>query len=143
MAKRADFPKELSRREREVLGIVFRLEEATVNQVMGEMPEPPTRAALRSIFRILEEKGHLKHRKEGREFVYRSTERKDRAGKQALSGVLQTFFDGSLGKAVAAHLTDPNESIDDAEAAQLEELIEKLSQRRKSRTRKTTKKGNL
>jgi len=131
MAKKDAFPNELSRREREVLGIVFRMEEATVNQVMEEMPEPPTRAALRSIFRILEEKGHLKHSKQGREFVYRSTEKKDRAGKQALSGVLKTFFDGSLGKAVAAHLADPGERIDAAEAAQLEELIAKLSKRKK------------
>lgn len=128
MPKNDFFPDELSRREREVLGIVFRLEEAKVNQVMEEMPDPPTRAALRSIFRILEEKGHLKHRKDGREFVYRSTQKKDRAGKQALKGVLQTFFDGSLGKAVAAHLADPGERLDEAEAAQLEELIAKLSQ---------------
>jgi predicted transcriptional regulator len=128
MPKNDSFPDELSRREREILGIVFRLEEAKVNQVMEEMPDPPTRAALRSIFRILEEKGHLKHRKDGREFVYRSTQKKDRAGKQALKGVLQTFFDGSLGKAIAAHLADPGEQLDEAEAAQLEELIAKLSQ---------------
>ena len=92
MAKKDAFSNGLSRREREVLGIVFRLEEATVNQVMAEMPDPPTRAALRSIFRILEGKGHLRHGKRGREFVYRSTQKKDRAGKQALRGVLQTFF---------------------------------------------------
>ena len=134
MAKKDAFSKELSRREREVLGIVFRLGEATVNQVMEEMPDPPTRAALRSIFRILEEKGHLRHRKQGREFVYRSTERKDRAGKQALRGVLQTFFDGSLGNALAAHLADPGERIDEQEAEKLEELISQLSSRRKERS---------
>jgi predicted transcriptional regulator len=141
MPKNDSFPDELSRREREVLGIVFRLEEAKVNQVMDEMPDPPTRAALRSIFRILEEKGHLKHRKDGREFVYRSTQKKDRAGKQALKGVLQTFFDGSLGKAVAAHLADPGERLDEAEAAQLEELIAKLSQRKSSPTPKKKRKS--
>ena len=140
MVKKDAFSTGLSRREREVLGIVFRLEQATVNQVMDEMPDPPTRAALRSIFRILEEKGHLQHSKEGREFVYRSTEKKERAGKQALSGVLKTFFDGSLGKAVAAHLADPGERIDAAEAAELEQLISKLSGRKKSSTPKKTPK---
>ena len=134
MANKDAFSNGLSRREREVLGIVFRFEEATVNQVMDEMPDPPTRAALRSIFRILEDKGHLRHRKDGREFVYRSTQKKDRAGKQALRGVLQTFFDGSLGKAVAAHLTDPGERINEEEAAELEQLITQLSQRKNRST---------
>ena len=135
-----DFSKELSRREREVLGIVFRLGEPTVNEVMDEMADPPTRAALRSVLRILEEKGHLKHGKRGREFVYRSTRKKDRAGREALSGVISTFFDGSLGKALAAHLSDPKETIDEQEAAELEQLISKLSQRKKSAKKATTRK---
>jgi predicted transcriptional regulator len=140
MAENDTSLQELSRREREVLGIVFRLEQATVNQVMEEMPEPPTRAALRSIFRILEDKGHLRHAKVGREFVYRSTQKKDRAGKQALSGVLKTFFDGSLGKAVVAHLAERGERISDSEAAKLESLIEELSQRQSKSVPEQTKK---
>ncbi len=111
-AKETSLP-ELRRREREVLEIVFRLEPATVNQVMEEMPDLPTRAALRSIFRILEDKGHLKHAKSGSEFVYRSTQKSGRAGKQALRGVLKSFSDGTLCKAVVAHLAKPGERLGD------------------------------
>lgn len=114
----------LSRREREVMEIVFALGEATLSQIMEEMAEPPTRPALRSILTILEEKGQLKHRIEGREFVYRSVVSREKAGKSTLSRVVSTFFDGSISQALAAYLSDPKTRLSDDEIAELRRFID-------------------
>lgn len=114
----------LSRREREVMEIVFALGEATLSQIMEEMAEPPTRPALRSILNILEEKGQLKHRAEGREFVYRSVVSREKAGKSTLSRVVSTFFDGSISQALAAYLSDPKARLSDDEIAELRRFID-------------------
>lgn len=116
-------PTKLSRREREILEIVFALGEATLTEIQERIEEAPTRAALRSILTILEEKGHLQHGKAGREFVYRPTLEKRGAGKSALRRVLDVFFGGSLQEAVSAHLSDPAEKLSTSEAAALEEII--------------------
>lgn len=115
---------QLSRRERQIMEVVYALGEASVNQVWGEIPEPPSRTAVRTMVRILEEKGHLKHRKEGREFIYRPTRPRDTVGRSAFSRVLDTFYNGSLVDALAARLCDGNERLDDAELEQLGQLIQ-------------------
>ena len=71
-----------------------------------QLPDPPTNTAVRTMLRILEQKGHLTHRQDGLKFVYRARRPRARAGRTALERVLRTFFDGSLEKAVAAHLGD-------------------------------------
>lgn len=114
----------LSRREREIMEIVFALGEATLTEILELVDAPPTRPALRSILSILEEKGRLTHGKRGREFVYRATESRARAGKSALGRVLDTFFAGSIGEAVATHLSDPRANLSDSELQELAELIE-------------------
>jgi predicted transcriptional regulator len=119
----------LSRREREVMEIVFALGEATLSQIMEEMAEPPTRPALRSILTILEEKGQLKHRSEGREFVYRSVVSREKAGKSTLSRVVSTFFDGSISQALAAYLSDPKARLSDDEIAELRRFIDEATPR--------------
>lgn len=119
----------LSRREREVMEIVFALGEATLSQIMEEMAEPPTRPALRSILTILEEKGQLKHRCEGREFVYRSVVSREKAGKSTLSRVVSTFFDGSISQALAAYLSDPKARLSDDEIAELRRFIDEAKPR--------------
>ena len=86
----------LSRREREIMDIIYAQGQATVTLIMPGMPDPPTRTAVRTLVRILEEKGHLKHFKSGREFVYQPTRPRGRAGQSALQRVVSTFFDGSL-----------------------------------------------
>jgi predicted transcriptional regulator len=93
------------------------------------MPEPPTRTAVRTFLRILEEKGHLKHTKRGREFVYQPTRRRERAGQSALLRVVQTFFEGSLEKAVAAHLADPGADVSPKELQRLSALIRQAKQK--------------
>ncbi len=113
----------LSRRERQIMDVVFTLGSATVTQVWRQMADPPSRTSVRTLLRILEEKGHLRHRKQGREFVYRPVRARARVGRSALQRVLETFFDGSLEKALAAHLSDPSTQLSDEEAERLGDLI--------------------
>ena len=119
----------LSRRERQIIEVVYTKGEATATDVLENMPDPPTRTAVRTFLRILEEKGHLKHTKRGREFVYQPVRKRERAGQSAFLRVLQTFFDGSLEKAVAAHLTDPDSEISPEELQRLSALIRQAKAR--------------
>jgi predicted transcriptional regulator len=122
----------LSRREREILEIVFSLGEATLTEILDCMDEPPTRAALRSVLTIMEQKGHLRHTRAGREFVYRPTMEKRGAGRSALKRVLEVFFGGKLEDALSAHFTDPSEKLSGAEIEALEAIIAGAA-RKKSR----------
>src|SRR6185295_6812097 len=102
---------QLSKRERQIMDVIWRLNEASATTVVAEMDDPPTRTAVRTFLRILEEKGHLEHRKVGREFVYSAKKPRQREGQSALRRVLRVFFDGSLEKAVAAHLAEPGTKL--------------------------------
>jgi predicted transcriptional regulator len=121
----------LSRRERQIMDIVYLRGEASATQVLADLPDPPTRTAVRTLLRILEDKGHLKHSKHGREFFYRPATARSRAGQSAVRRVLQTFFGGSLEKAVAVYLADPNAKVSRDELKRLSDLI-----------REARKKGN-
>jgi predicted transcriptional regulator len=113
----------LSRRERQIMTICFSLGEASATEVWSRLPDQPSRTAVRTLLRILEEKGQLEHTKRGREFIYKPTRPRLSAGRSALQTVLQTFFDGSLEEAVAAHLSDPGAAPDDEELRRLAGLI--------------------
>ena len=104
--------------------------EATVSQILAGIPEPPMRGALRTMMRILENKGYLTHRKQGREFIYRPTQARGQAGRSALRRVLDVFFGGSLESAVAAHLSDPRQAAK-LSADELRRLSELIDQARK------------
>ena len=117
-------PTELSRRERQIMDILYRQNEATVNQVCDALPDPPTPMAVRRMMHILEEKGHLKRREEGREVVYAPRETRNKAGRNAFERVLQTFFGGSLEEALAAHLLSRRNKVTSEERDQLVKLIE-------------------
>src|SRR5262249_50085903 len=124
----ADRPAEqLSRRERQIMEIVYRRGRATAAEVLAELPDPPTKTAVRTLLRILEDKGHLKHRQDALAYVYEPSRPRDQAGRSAFRRVLQTFFDGSLEKAVAAHLGDAA----DLSADELERLADLIRQARK------------
>jgi predicted transcriptional regulator len=124
-------PSQLSKRERQIMDVIYAHGEATIAQVHAELPDPPMHGALRTLVRIMDEKGHLTHRQEGREFVYRSTQPRGRAARSALGRVLDVFYNGSLEKAVAAHLSDPGRvrklSLD--ELQRLSDLIEEAKRR--------------
>jgi BlaI family transcriptional regulator, penicillinase repressor len=113
----------LSRRERQIMDVVYAQGEASAAEVLAALPDPPSKTAVRTLLRILEEKGHLKHKLDGLRYVYLPTRRRGLAGRSALARVLQTFFDGSLEKAVAAHLGDSTADLSDDELARLAELI--------------------
>lgn len=115
----------LSRRERQLMDIIFARGEATALEVLQHLPDPPSRTAVRTLLRILEEKGHLRHVLKGREFVYQPTQPRLRAGRSALQRVLQTFFEGSLERAVAAHLADSSADLSAEELKRLADLISK------------------
>jgi BlaI family transcriptional regulator, penicillinase repressor len=113
----------LSRRERQIMDAVYARGEASAAEVHGDLPDAPGQTAVRTMLRILEEKGHLKHRQEGLKYIYRPSRPRGRAGRSALKKVLRTFFDGSLEKAVAAHLSDPAAELSPSELERLAELI--------------------
>ena len=114
----------LSRRERQIMDVVYACGGATANQVLAGLPDAPSKTAVRTLLRILEQKGHLKHREQGREFVYQPTRPRTQAGRSAIRRVLDVFFDGSLEKAVAAHLSDPTTALPDQERKRLRSLID-------------------
>ncbi len=123
---------ELSRRERQIMDVVYARAEGSATQVMQDLADAPSRTAVRTFLRILEEKGFLKHRKEGREFIYRPTQPRRNVGKSAFRRVLKVFFSGSLEQAVAAHLSDSESELSPNELKRLANLI-----------KDARKKGNL
>jgi predicted transcriptional regulator len=114
----------LTRRERQIMDILFARGDATVNQIRDALPDPPTPMAVRRMMHILEEKGHLNRRERGREIVYAPRQGKARAGRNAFRRVLETFFAGSLEEALAAHLFSRKDKISAAERDRLIQLIE-------------------
>jgi len=94
----------LSRREREVMDVLYRHGQATVAEVMEAMPHPPTYSAVRSTLRILEEKGHVVHREDGPRYVYVPAVARDKARKAAIDHLVDTFFKGSAEEALVALL---------------------------------------
>ena len=119
-------PAKLSRRERQIMDAVFALGEATVNQIVETIPAAPTTMAVRRMMHILEEKGYLKRREEGREVVYLPREAKEKAGRSAFQRVLETFFGGSLEEALAAHLVTRKDGMSIDERDRLVALIEQV-----------------
>jgi BlaI family penicillinase repressor len=116
-------PLQLSRRERQIMEAVYARGKASAAEIHRHLPDAPSRTAVRTILGILEEKGHLKHTKRGREFLYEPTEPRRRVGRSALRRVLETFFEGSIEKAVAAHLSDPASKATIDELERLSRLI--------------------
>ena len=119
---------QLSRRERQIMDIVYRLGEATAAEVMENLPDPPSYSAVRALLRILEEKSHLRHRQEGPRYVYVPTIPVDAAKQSALKHVLSTFFEGSVSQAVAALLDLSQDDLSDAELQRLARLIDQAHQ---------------
>ena len=124
-------PTQLSRREREVMDIIFALSEATLSQILEDMESPPTRPALRSILTILEGKGHLTHRQDGgREFIYQPVHSREEVGQSTLSRVIGTFFGGSLTQAMAAYLRHPQTQLSADEIAELRRFLDEAKTKR-------------
>ena len=114
---------DLSRRERQIMSIVYRLGSATAAEVHALMDDPPGYSAVRSHLRILEDKGHLRHEQDGPRYVYTPTLPRDRARLGALRQVLHTFFEGSASQAVAALLDSSDRSLTSQELEQLAQVV--------------------
>ena len=115
----------LARRERQVMDILFRRGAATAAEIIQDLEDPPTYSAVRSIVRVLEQKGHITHREDGPRHVYLPAVNPERAGDEALSHVVRTFFDGSAEQAVTALLRLSDAELTDAELARLRDRVRK------------------
>lgn len=113
----------LSRRERQIMDVIYRRGQATVTEVMEEIPDAPGYSAIRALLRVLEEKGHLRHEPDGPRYVFLPTVPRERARDSALRQLLHTFFDGSTEQAVAALLDLSSTKLSDAELDKLSKLI--------------------
>ena len=115
----------MSRRERQIMDVVYRLGEATVADVLRELGDPPSYSAVRAFLRILEEKGHLRHKELGPRYVYSPRVPREKARRSALRRLLHNFFDDSGESLVAALLDDEAARLSPQELENLAGLIER------------------
>ena len=114
----------LSRRERQIMDIIYQRSRATAAEVMEHLPDAPSYSAVRALLRVLEEKGHVRHKQDGPRYVFLPTVSRDRAQKSALRQVVGTFFEDSAEQTVAALLDMTAKDMSDAEFDRLSEVIE-------------------
>ena len=114
----------LSRRERQIMDVIYRMGRATVQEVLDDLEDPPSYSSIRALMRLLEEKGHLRHISEGPRYVYLPTRPKDKARKSALKHLLTTFFDDSVETAVAALLDVKARQLNEDDLDRLQRLID-------------------
>ena len=114
----------LSRRERQIMDIIYKRAQATAVEVMENLPEPPSYSAVRAMLRLLEEKGTLKHQLDGLRYVYLPTVSREKARQSALKQMLQTFFDDSTEDAVATLLDMSKSKLSKADLDRLSKLID-------------------
>jgi predicted transcriptional regulator len=115
----------LTRRERQIMDILFRRGRATAAEVMGDLPGNPSYSTVRTQLRVLEEKGHVRHEEEGLRYIYTPAVRVHAARKSALKHLVDTFFDGSAEKAVAALLGGEGAKVSPEELERIADLIAK------------------
>jgi len=117
--------KGLSRRERQIMDIVYEMKEASALQILERLPSPPSYSAVRALLRVLEHKGHLTHRQDGPRYVYAPLLPKEKARRSALRHLKRTFFDGSTEDVVAALLDISEDTLSEKEYGRLIGLIKK------------------
>jgi predicted transcriptional regulator len=115
---------ELSRRERQIMDILYAQERATAAEVQTALPDPPSYSAVRAMLRILEDKGHVRHQQDGPRYVYVPTVARNSAQKSALRHMVQTFFEGSAEQAISALLDDQSTRLSEAELDRLARMIQ-------------------
>jgi BlaI family transcriptional regulator, penicillinase repressor len=118
----------LSRRERHIMDVLFRLGRATAEQVMHELTGSPSYSTVRAQLRVLEHKGHVRHDEDGRRFVYTPVVAKHAARKSALRHVVDTFFAGSVESVVAALLGGEASRVSDEE---LDRILDRIAKSKK------------
>jgi BlaI family transcriptional regulator, penicillinase repressor len=116
----------LSRREREIMDILYRRGRATASEVMDEMPGEPSYSTVRTQLRVLETKGHVRHDEEGLRYVYLPAVPRRAARRSALRHLVDTFFDGSAEKVVGALLGGESSRLSDDELDRIADMVEKV-----------------
>jgi BlaI family transcriptional regulator, penicillinase repressor len=115
----------LSRRERQIMDILHAQRGASAADVLAALPDPPSYSAVRALLRILEEKGHVKHRRVGARYIYLPRVSRRVASRSALKRVVSTFFHGSVAQAMAALLESADAELSDEELEKLWQTIDK------------------
>jgi BlaI family transcriptional regulator, penicillinase repressor len=115
---------QLSRRERQIMDIIYQRGQATAAEVLENLPNPPGYSAVRAMLRLLEEKGYLKHEQDGPRYLFKPTLAREKARKSAMKQMLETFFDGSTEQAVAALLNLSKSKLGKEELDRLSRMIE-------------------
>jgi BlaI family transcriptional regulator, penicillinase repressor len=116
---------ELSRRERQIMDVVYKRGRATATEVRDALADAPSYSAVRALLRVLEEKGHLEHEDDGVRYIYSPTRDRKLASRAALRHVVTTFFEGSAVRAAAALLESNRSAIDEDERAVLQRIIQR------------------
>lgn len=122
-------PPRLSRRERQILDVVYRLRRASAAEVRRELPDPPTYTTVRGLLRVLESKGHLEHQEQGKRYVYLPSLPREDAGASILTHVVRTYFDGSPTEAIRALIG----AWGDLTAAELDRIAKMVERARHER----------
>ena len=120
-AKRA--PALLTKRERQIVDALYRLGRATAAEIMAAVPGAPTYSTIRTQLRVLEAKGHVRHEEQGLRYVYMPTVPRSAARKSALKHLVETFFDGSSAKAVAALIGGEASRLSDEDLDRITEIL--------------------
>ncbi|MGQ0643173.1 MAG: BlaI/MecI/CopY family transcriptional regulator [Gemmatimonadaceae bacterium] len=124
----------LSRRERQILDVIYARGRATAADVTAELPDAPTYTTVRGLLRILEEKGHVRHEDDGGRYVYSPSTPREDAGASQLQHVVRTFFDGSAAKAMAAFLGSTRGKLSDEELQHLRSIVDTAAAKPGKRT---------
>jgi predicted transcriptional regulator len=114
----------LSRREREIMDILYQRGRATAAEIHRRLPDPPSYSAVRAKLRVLEEKGHVRHQEEALRYVYLPIVGRDRARRSAIKHLVATFFEGSVEQAVTALLESSSTGLSSAELDRISRLIQ-------------------
>ena len=115
------------------MDVVYRRGAANAAEITADLPDPPTSTAVRTMLRILEDKGHLIHKRDGVRYVYRATLDRDKARESVITHLVKTFFNGSAGQAMATLIDRSGSDLTDHELARLASLIDKARKRQDSR----------
>ena len=123
---------QLGRRERQIMEAVYLLGRATVSEVRAAIEAPPSYSAVRTMLRILEDKGHLRHEQDGPRYVYVPMVAREKARRSILKDVVRTLFNGSASQAMAALIEGSDAQLDDDELARMSALIRKARRQEKT-----------
>ena len=124
-----DSHRNLSRRERQIMDVLFQCGSATAGEIHAALPDPPSYSAVRAALSVLEKKGHVRHEIDKLRYVWMPRVARDRARRSELRRVVRTFFEGSIEQAVAALLDDSALKLDDQGKARIRALIDKAEER--------------